>query len=463
MSLKDRKTSGQPKPSRRDSAIRRAQRSRSAREAEVNRAVLLASGVLALVIILILGVAILNDGVIKPAQAVASVGGVNISSADYAKRVTYQRWRDSNLIAQYYNLGQYGQQLLANPQGEIGKLYSDLTSTTLYGKRVLDQMVDEVVVEQYAKENGITVDQAAIDKRAGELFNYIPDPKTATPTVTPSITPTPLVSPTASPSPTTIPTSTPLPAGTPTATLTPLPSATFTPFPTGIPTATPGPTQQKEDYDKSQKSYFENAQKLTGLSVSDLQTLFREEVRRGELEKKVQEAVGGKLEPVQEQNKARHILVSTEEEAKDIIAAINAGESFAELAKALSKDTGSGANGGELGWAYKGKYVKEFEDFVWSAKPNELSAPIKSEFGYHIIQLEARETRPVTEADQTQAQRSRYQAWLKKTKEDKKVTISNFWPERTPADPKLSVFGVPGNLSQGGAGGFAPNSLPFGQ
>ncbi len=460
MSLKDRKTSGQPKSNRRDSAIRRAQRSRSAREAEVNRAVLFASGGLALLIIVILGIAVLNDGVIKPSQAVASVGGTNITTADYQKRVTYQRWRDSNLIAQYYNLGQYGQQLLSNSQSDIGKLYSDLTSTTLYGKRVLDQMVDEAVVEQYAKEKGITVDESEIQKRSGELFNYIPNPQTATPTVTPSITPTPLVSATPSPSPTIVPTSTPLPAGTPTATPTAIPSATFTPFPTGLPTNTPGATQQKEEYDKSQKGYFESAQKLTGLSLSDLQTLFREEVRRGELQKKVQEAIGGKLEPVQEQNKARHILVSTEEEAKEVIAAINAGESFAELAKALSKDTGSGANGGELGWAYKGKYVKEFEDFVWSAKPGDLSAAIKTEFGYHIIQLEARETRPVSEADQTQAQSSRYSAWLTKTKEEKKVTIADFWSERTPADPKLSVFGVPDNLS---AGGFGGGGNPFGQ
>jgi peptidyl-prolyl cis-trans isomerase D len=413
-------------------------------------------------IIVILGVAILNDGVIKPNQAVASVGSTNISSLDFQKRVTYQRWRDSNLIAQYYNLGQYGQQLLSNPQSDLGKLYSDLTSTTLYGKRVLDQMVDEAVVEQYARENNITVDPADIERRAGELFNYNPDPKTATPTVTPSITPTLLVSATPTPTPSIVPTSTPQPAGTPTATLTAQPTATYTPFPTGVPTNTPGATQQKEDFDKAQKGYFENAQKLTGLSLGELQTLFREEVRRGELEKKVREAIGGKLEPTQEQNKARHILVSTEEEAKDIIAALNSGESFAELAKALSKDTGSGANGGELGWAYKGKYVKEFEDFVWSAKPGELSAPIKTEFGYHIIQLAARETRPVSDTDQEAAQRSRYQAWLTKTKEEKKVTIADFWSARTPAEPGLAAFGVPDNLSQGGFGGGGGLN-PFGQ
>jgi parvulin-like peptidyl-prolyl isomerase len=456
MSLKDRKTSGLPKSNRRSADVRRAYRSRSRVEQETNRLVLIASGVIALVIVLILGGAILIDVVIKPAQSVLTVGNSTVSSADFQKRVSYQRWRDGNLISQYYN-SQFGQQLLSDTSGAIGQLYSAMTSPILYGNRVLDQMIDEALIAQYAKDKGITVDAATIDKRSGELFNYIPNPTTATPTVTPSVTPTPLITATVSPTPTITPTVTPLPPGSPTPTLTPAPTLTFTPFPTGLPTVTPGPTEQKENFDQRQTDYFTSAAKLTGLSVADLRQQFHDEVYRDELRQKVLVAIGGELAPMQEQNLARHILVATEDQAKDVIAAINAGESFAALAKAVSTDTGSGANGGELGWAYRGKYVKEFEDFVWAAKPGELSAPIKSQFGYHVIQLEARETRLLSESDQQAAQQKRFSDWLTAQKDAVKPVKADFWTDRVPSTPSLTDFGVPTNLSAGGGLGGLGN------
>lgn len=451
MSLKDRKTSGLPKSNRRSAEVRRAYRSRSRVEQETNRLVLLASGVIALVIVLILGGAILIDVVIKPAQAILTVGNTSISTADFQKRVTYQRWRDGNLIAQYYQ-SQFGQQLLSDPNGQIGQLYSALTSPVLYGNRVLDQMIDEALIAKYAKDNGITVDEATVAQRSGELFNYIPNPTTATPTLTPTLTVTPLITATVSPTPTVTPTVTPLPAGAPTLTLTPVPTLTFTPFPTGVPTNTPGPTEAKQDYDKRQTDYFTSAAKLSQLSLNDLRQQFHDEVYRDELRQKVLLAIGGKLEPMQEQNLARHILVATEDQAKDVIAALNAGESFAALAKSVSTDTGSGASGGELGWAYHGKYVKEFEDFVWSAKPGELSGPIKSQFGYHVIQLISRETRLLSDSDQQAVQQKRFSDWLTAQKDAVKPVKSDFWADRVPSSPSLTDFGVPTNLSSGGLG-----------
>lgn len=84
---------------------------------------------------------------------------------------------------------------------------------------------------------------------------------------------------------------------------------------------------------------------------------------------------------------ASHILVDSEEKAKELKAKIDGGADFAELAKANSSDSGSAVNGGDLGWFGPGMMVKPFEDAVIALKPGEVSAPVKSDFGWHIIKL----------------------------------------------------------------------------
>ena len=95
----------------------------------------------------------------------------------------------------------------------------------------------------------------------------------------------------------------------------------------------------------------------------------------------------------QEEVKARHILVATEEEAKKLSEQLKNGISFEKLAKEKSTDKGSGNNGGELGWFTKDKMVPEFAEVAFKLKKDEVSEPVKSEFGWHIIKLEDR--RPV--------------------------------------------------------------------
>jgi peptidyl-prolyl cis-trans isomerase C len=92
----------------------------------------------------------------------------------------------------------------------------------------------------------------------------------------------------------------------------------------------------------------------------------------------------------QEEVKARHILVTSEDEAKKLHEQIKKGGDFEKLAKEKSTDKGSGANGGELGWFTKERMVPEFAEASFKLKKGEISAPIKSEFGWHIIQVEDR-------------------------------------------------------------------------
>jgi peptidyl-prolyl cis-trans isomerase C len=85
---------------------------------------------------------------------------------------------------------------------------------------------------------------------------------------------------------------------------------------------------------------------------------------------------------------AAHILVGTEDEAKAIEEQLKTGGDFAAIAKEKSKDPGSGANGGDLGWFGLGMMVPEFEQAVVALKPGEISAPVQTQFGWHVIKLE---------------------------------------------------------------------------
>jgi peptidyl-prolyl cis-trans isomerase C len=87
--------------------------------------------------------------------------------------------------------------------------------------------------------------------------------------------------------------------------------------------------------------------------------------------------------------KARHILVEKEEDAKKIIADLKKGAKFEDLAKKMSKDPGSGANGGDLDWATASSYVPEFAQAMVKLKKGETTqTPVKSQFGYHVIRVD---------------------------------------------------------------------------
>jgi len=87
--------------------------------------------------------------------------------------------------------------------------------------------------------------------------------------------------------------------------------------------------------------------------------------------------------------RARHILVDKEEEAKALMAELKKGAKFEDLAKKASKDPGSGANGGDLDWANASSYVAEFSNAMVKLEKGQMTeAPVKSQFGFHIIRVD---------------------------------------------------------------------------
>jgi peptidyl-prolyl cis-trans isomerase C len=109
--------------------------------------------------------------------------------------------------------------------------------------------------------------------------------------------------------------------------------------------------------------------------------------------------------PAEEEVHARHILVASEDEAKAIIADLKKGGAFDKIAKEKSTDKASGAEGGDLGWFKKSDMVKEFADAAFALKKGETTeAPVKTQFGYHVITIEDRRKAPPPAFEELQDQ-----------------------------------------------------------
>jgi peptidyl-prolyl cis-trans isomerase C len=138
--------------------------------------------------------------------------------------------------------------------------------------------------------------------------------------------------------------------------------------------------------------------------------------------------------------RARHILVETEDEAKAVLAELKDGVDFAELAKQKSKDTS--AEGGDLGYFTKEQMVPEFAEVAFKMDPGQLSGPVKSAFGWHIIKLEDKRMRPVPEFDKVRGQietfvvRKAQSDYVAKLRADAKIEKFDVKPEAKPSDAK---------------------------
>jgi len=148
-----------------------------------------------------------------------------------------------------------------------------------------------------------------------------------------------------------------------------------------------------------------------------------------------------KAQPPVPEVHARHILLPTEDEAKAALARVKKGEDFAKVATELSKDPGG--EGGDLGWFTKDKMVPEFADAAFKMEPGQISDPVKSQFGWHIIKVEEKRMKTFPSFDQVKDQAARYV--VQKAQSDliqqlrQTAKIERTEPEAKPADPAAAA------------------------
>ncbi|NUQ39177.1 MAG: peptidylprolyl isomerase [Caldilineales bacterium] len=326
------------------------------REAMIQRRVILGvSIVVGLIVVLLLG-GIINETLLKPRQPIAEVNGNAISTAAFQRRL---RFEQDNLVGQINQYIQFGQQFSSdgsNPfQSFINQLFGDLSSPQNFSLQVVDTLIEETLVRQLAAQQEITVSEEEVQRQIEQQFGYDRDaPPPPTPDSTAAITDT-------------LPTTTTLTA------------ETFA------------------------QRYQETVDALKDRDSLD-ETEFRDLARVDLLRERLLAAAPLEFSSTEAQIKARHLLISitperptTEQAEADALAQIlevqarlQAGEDFAALATELSEDTGSAAQGGDLGFFGRGMMVPEFEEAAFALEIGAVSEPVRTQFGYHLLRLEER-------------------------------------------------------------------------
>jgi parvulin-like peptidyl-prolyl isomerase len=241
-------------------------------------------------------------------------------------------------------------------------------------------MIDAELVRQEAGNRNISVTADELQAEIEQQFGYIRNP--------PTPTPTPI-----------------------TATL----ETAVTPTPTAVP-------MTLEEFQQNYSQYVVALRKNASFGETAFRRLFESSLYRT----KLQDSLAKEVPLTAEQVHVRHILVATEEEAKKVLERLQAGEDFAALAKELSQDTGSKENSGDLGWFPRGQMVTEFEDAAFALQPGQTSDPVKTSYGYHIINVIDRDAnRPLDETMLEQKKASALEDWLATQRQSE--AVKRYW------------------------------------
>jgi parvulin-like peptidyl-prolyl isomerase len=365
---------------------------------------------------------------LQPRRPVAEVGDVAISAEAWQARVRMERRR---LISEVQLYQQYQEYLGVDLSAQQQNILTQLNAVSPIGQSVLGDMVDEEIIRQEAAARGISVDEQEVEAAIQASFRYFPQG-----TPTPSITPSPVAPPTLSArtlalvtiTPTATVFQTPTVAATPTAD--PLITATATvrssPTPTAGPTTTPLPTATpltQAGFDESYRNTIDQLA-IDGLSEAEWRLLYEGDLLR----QRLMDEITADVPRTQEQVWARHILVAEESIAVAVRVRLLKGEDFAAVAAEVSTDTSNKDSGGDLGWFGRGAMVPEFETAAFTLPIGEISEPVKTQFGWHIIQVLAR-------GAYESARQAAFETWLTEARTKYNVVTYDTWRSIVPDDP----------------------------
>jgi len=403
------------------------------REKRQKRILTYGSIAVVVLVLLLIGFGFLEENVLKYQKAIITVGDEKVTLKQFQDRAKFERLQ---LVNQYLKTYQYWttiedentRNIFAN---NLKQLEFEL-DPTVYGQNVINKMADELVIIQEAKKRGITVTKKDVDLRLKAEFGYFPE-GSPTPKATFDANPTSTLSPTQiailSPMPETGETVTETLPATPTNTAQPTLSEPAQ-SPTPLPTAT---TYTESAFQENLETALNNLESQVGIGEEFLREYFRIELYKQRLRDEITKDVPREEEQVW----ARHILVSDEETAREILDKLANGEDFKDLAKEYSIDTSSAGRGGDIGWFSKGRMDEAFEKAAFSLDVGEISEPIQSSFGWHIIQVLGHEMRPLSEYRYELKRNEVFEEWLSKVRENAEVIINDEWKSYVPTEPTI--------------------------
>src|SRR5579859_5676542 len=366
---------------------------RAAREQQQRRYILIATAVVAVLVVGVISFGVIDQTVIRPREAIARVGDQNITRGQFVNLTRYHRLQ---LVQQYNQIAQAIQFFQADPsslsyfQQQQQQIVTSMSDPATMGRNVIDQLIDDILTRSEAARRGITVSKDEVDAAYKALYGFYPN-GTPTPSQTPTNAPTqvpPTVNPTVVARLTAAPTLTASPTFTPTATATLTPTATpgATPTPSPAPSATLTPTPfTTQGYAAVVSTVSSSVNKQSGITDDDLHRLVESQLYRDKLDKALQ----AEVPTTQAEVHARDIL------AKDLLTAqvveqnLADGGDWVALAAKYSTDTNTKDNAGDLGWFGKGELDPAIDTVVFTQTVGAISPPIQAQSGtgYHILQV----------------------------------------------------------------------------
>jgi peptidyl-prolyl cis-trans isomerase D len=429
---------------------------RAERERLQKRWIVISMIVVVVLVLGFIGYGVLDQQVLQYRRPVATVNSVQISTSLFQGQTRYARYA---LIRNAESTYQFSQLFANDPNTQyqfvqqLQQIQLQLDPQTV-GQQVLNQLVDDQLIMQYAKAHNITVTDAEIEQGFQEAFGYYangtPTP-TATWVPTPTATLSPLqatlmVTPTLTATPT--PTATQVVTTPATPTLTPTPSVTQTPVPsptaevtatqvvtpTQTPTMTPSPTPYTlEGYQKLSKDTLASLNTQFGLTEADLRYVIEASIYR----RKVMDAIVGNLPKQEDEVWIRHIVVADQKTADEVKSKLDSGANWFAVSNQYTTDQVNKSKGGDMGWLPKDQLDQAVANVAFSMKIGEISQPVQTSSGWEVIQLLGHEQRPLTESEYTNLQSTQFQDWLTQQKDAAKVETFDTWKNNVPAEPTL--------------------------
>lgn len=401
------------------------------REKQTRQIRLAVGGIIALLVI-VFGIGIVNELIIKPTQPVAAVNGVEISLADWRDRVRFQR---AQLIIGIEDLEETVGGDIGLVQQFAGQQINLLLQPDVLGQLVLEDMIDEELIRQESERRGISVTEEELEERIEENFNYYGgEPPTPFPTSTPTVIPTPSL--------------TPIPTDVITDVL---PTNTPAPSPTMGPTSTPLPTATPVSLESFQEEYTGTLDRFEAFGVSE--ETYREYIRGQLYREKLTEALAESQGYPTEDEQVSFYFISfqTEEEAVEAQAVLE-GEDFLTVWNTIrsrpsdpeSEDTGSAS---EVLWrrqdALETSYSEAVATAAFELDVGEVSDILVDEATsdeetdrYYIINVTGREVRPLSESAIQQEKDQILTNWLGG---EARTNVESFdlWQANVPRQPLL--------------------------
>jgi len=337
-------------------AATRKELARTARQRQQERRIWVGVGLIVVVLILVLGIGLYQQNIGKSQAPIATVNGVNLTTAAFQKQVRYQRFD------------------LARRLGNFAGDQLDQYLRDQLPQQVFEMMIENELLRQAAPQQGVEVTNQEIQEIIERDFGFQRNP------------PPPLPTPTLKPA----------------ATIT----ATVVPTPTPIPVT-------EEQFKLEYTQFLKDLQEKTGMSEAD----YREQLKTEALRSKMREILTANLPTTGPQAHIASIIVEQEEDAKKVKARLAAGEDFAKLVTEVSVDTVTKENGGDMGWIMAGERDPEVDRIAFSLPVGQVSDPLQIGGRWQLIKvLEREDNRPLT-PNQLDAKRSQaFSEWLNQRK-----------------------------------------------